>query len=73
VASAEFDNAGVQQLNMDELFARADILSLHLPLTPQTQHLVNAARLRTMKSHAIVVNTARGPLIDTVAAGAGAA
>jgi D-3-phosphoglycerate dehydrogenase len=67
VAAPEFDNAGVQRLNMDELFAQADILSLHLPLTPQTQHLVSAARLRTMKSHAIVVNTARGPLIDTVA------
>lgn len=67
VAASEFDNFGVQQLNLDELFAQADILSLHLPLTPQTQHLVDAARLKTMKPHAIVVNTARGPLIDTVA------
>jgi D-3-phosphoglycerate dehydrogenase len=67
VAASEFEIAGVQQLNLDELFAGADILSLHLPLTPQTQHLVNAERLGTMKSNAIVVNTARGPLIDTVA------
>jgi D-3-phosphoglycerate dehydrogenase len=67
VAASEFDKLGVQQLNLDDLFAQADILSLHLPLTPETQHLVNAARLEAMKSHAIVVNTARGPLIDTVA------
>src|SRR5262249_51918534 len=49
------------------LFARADILSLHLPLTGETKHFVNAARLAGMKPTAIVVNTARGPLIDTVA------
>ncbi|HEX8832719.1 MAG TPA: C-terminal binding protein [Abditibacteriaceae bacterium] len=67
VEASEFKNLGVQQLSLDELFTQADILSLHLPLTPQTQHLVNAERLGTMKSHAVVVNTARGPLIDTVA------
>ena len=58
---------GVTKLSLDELFAQADILSLHLPLSPETQHLVNAARLQEMKSHAILVNTARGALIDTVA------
>jgi lactate dehydrogenase-like 2-hydroxyacid dehydrogenase len=44
VAAFEFDNVGVQPLALDELFAHADILSLHLPLTPQTQHLANTAR-----------------------------
>jgi len=58
---------GVARLSLDELFAQADILSLHLPLTPATRHLVNAARLAQMKPTAIIVNTARGDLIDTAA------
>ncbi|HUG10009.1 MAG TPA: C-terminal binding protein [Opitutaceae bacterium] len=58
---------GVEKVETDELFARADILSLHLPLTAETRHFVSAARLAAMKKTAILVNTARGPLIDTVA------
>lgn len=73
IASDPFVNAeamlgeGVEKVELDELFARADILSLHLPLTNDTRHLVNASRLVSMKHTAIVVNTARGPLVDTVA------
>ena len=52
---------------MDDLFAQCDIVSMHSPLTPETRHMGNAARLKTMKPNAIVVNTSRGPLIDTVA------
>lgn len=58
---------GVEKVEIDDLFTRADILSLHLPLIPETKHFVNAARLAEMKKTAIIVNTARGPLIDTVA------
>jgi len=58
---------GVTKLSLDELFTQADILSLHLPLTDETQHVVNASRLAQMKSNAILVNTARGALIDTIA------
>ncbi len=58
---------GVEKVELDELFAQADIVSLHLPLTDETKHLINAERLAAMKKTAIVVNTARGPLIDTVA------
>ncbi|QYM78686.1 C-terminal binding protein [Horticoccus luteus] len=58
---------GVEKVELDQLFARADILSLHSPLTPETKHLVNARTLAQMKKTAIVVNTARGPLVDTVA------
>lgn len=67
VPAAEFEKAGVLSLSLDELFTKADILSLHSPLTDQTRHMVNASRLKSMKKTAIVVNTARGPLIDTVA------
>jgi glyoxylate reductase len=49
---------------VDELFAESDVVSLHCPLTPETRHLVNAERLRLMKPHAILVNTARGGCID---------
>jgi glyoxylate reductase len=49
---------------VDELFATADIVSLHCPLTPDTRHLVNAARLARMKPTAILVNTARGGCVD---------
>jgi D-3-phosphoglycerate dehydrogenase len=59
--------AGVEKVELDPLFTRADILSLHLPITPETKHFVSAARLAQMKKTALVVNTARGPLVDTVA------
>ena len=67
VDAEKMAESGVRKLSLDELFAEADVLSLHLPLTPETQHLVNATRLQQMKSHAILINTARGGLIDTVA------
>lgn len=54
---------GVAFVAMDELFRRADVVSLHCPLTPETQGLVNAARLATMKPSAFLINTGRGPLV----------
>jgi glyoxylate reductase len=50
--------------SVDALFATADVVSLHCPLTPETRHLVNAARLAVMKPTAILVNTARGGCVD---------
>lgn len=58
---------GVEKVEIDDLFTRADLVSLHLPLTAETKHFVNAERLKEMKPTAIIINTARGPLIDTVA------
>lgn len=54
----------VQSVEMDELFARADVVTLHCPLTPENRHLVNAERLARMKPNALLVNTSRGPLVD---------
>lgn len=51
----------------EDLFARADVLSLHCPLTSETRHLVNAGRLALMKPSAILINTGRGPLVDECA------
>lgn len=47
-----------------ELFTKADVLSLHCPLTEETHHLVNAEHLAMMKPTAILINTGRGPLVD---------
>ena len=49
---------------MDELFRTCDVVSLHCPLTHETKEMVNAERLKTMKSSAILINTGRGPLIN---------
>ena len=49
---------------METLFRRSDIISLHCPLTPETEHLVNEKRLAWMKPTAFLLNTSRGPLID---------
>ena len=58
---------GVELVAMDDLFTRADYISLHMPSTPQTKQLVNAARLQKMKKGVRIVNTARGDLIDEAA------
>lgn len=54
---------GVEQVDLDDLFVRSDIISLHCPLTPETQGLVNARCIALMKSNALLVNTSRGPLV----------
>lgn len=53
--------------DLDDLLAAADVVSLHVPLTPATHHLIDAARLRRMKDTAVLVNTARGPVVDEAA------
>lgn len=57
----------VSVVDLDYLFATADVVSLHCPLTPETKELVNAARLARMKPSAFLLNTSRGPLIDEAA------
>lgn len=58
---------GVRYLPLDELLATSDIVSLHCPYTPDTHHLIDAAALSSMQQHAVVVNTARGPIVDEAA------
>ncbi|MEO0475114.1 MAG: D-2-hydroxyacid dehydrogenase [Planctomycetota bacterium] len=54
----------VTWLGVDALFEQADVVSLHCPLTPKTEGLVNSARLASMKTSSYIINTGRGPLID---------
>ena len=54
----------IQKRTLDEVLAESDVLSLHCPLTPDTQHLVNRQTLQKMKPSAILINTGRGPLIS---------
>ena len=56
--------SGIKKMDLDELFAECDVISLHCPLTPDTKEMVNAERLSKMKSNAILINTGRGPLIN---------
>jgi glyoxylate reductase len=52
---------------LDELLEAADIVSLHCPLTPETRHLIDAAALARMKADAVLINAARGPVVDEAA------
>ncbi|MGB3187336.1 MAG: NAD(P)-dependent oxidoreductase, partial [Ornithinimicrobium sp.] len=62
--AAELD---VQRLDMDEMLASADIISIHCPYSPATHHLIGAEQLALMKDTAYLINTARGPIVDEAA------
>lgn len=55
---------GIELVSIEDLFRRADVLSVSCPLTPETHHIVNAERLALMKPTAYLINTARGPIVD---------
>jgi D-specific alpha-keto acid dehydrogenase len=57
--------AAVEYVSLDALLARSDLVTLHTPLTAETHHLLDGARIERMKPGAFVVNTGRGPLLDT--------
>lgn len=56
---------GIQYASLDELFEKSDIISLHCPLTPKTQHLLNSEAFAKMKEGVMIINTSRGALIKT--------
>jgi glycerate dehydrogenase len=61
------DDPPVERRTLPELLAASDVVSLHCPLTPATRHLINAESLQLMRGDAVLINTARGALVDEVA------
>lgn len=59
--------AGVRYVSLEELLVQADVVSLHVPLTDETRGMIGAEELALMKKTAVLVNTARGPVVDTKA------
>ena len=72
VAFDPFPNAtcrslGVRYVELNELFAQSDIISLHCPLTPENKHLISDTAIARMKNGVMLINTSRGALLDTIA------
>lgn len=64
---ADFETPGIERFDLDEVLRRSDVLSLHLPLIPETLHLLDARRLALLPSGARIINVSRGALIDSSA------
>lgn len=64
LSEAEARQLGVEQVGLNELFERADHVSIHAPETPETKGMVGAEQLRRLRNGAVIVNTARGSIID---------
>ena len=58
---------GIELVGLEDVFRRADVVTVNCPLSPATRHLVNAERLALMKPSAFLINTARGPIVDQAA------
>ncbi|HEX8967435.1 MAG TPA: C-terminal binding protein [Chloroflexota bacterium] len=64
IAPEAFSAAGVQAVGLDDLLSRSDAVTLHVPLTSRTRHLIGARELALMKPTAVLVNTSRGAVVD---------
>src|SRR5262249_26032909 len=67
LADEQIRALGAEPVALDDLLRESDLVSLHVPLTPQTRHLIDAARLSLMKPSASIINTSRGPVVDEAA------
>jgi phosphoglycerate dehydrogenase-like enzyme len=61
------ESLGARLVDLDTLLRNSDIVTLHVPLTPETKHLIGKTELAKMKPSAILVNTSRGPVVDEAA------
>lgn len=68
LSAEQIGQLGVTAAELEEIFAHSDVLSLHIPLNEHTRHIVSAERINAMPQGAIIINTARGGLIDEQAA-----
>ena len=67
LADEDIRERGAEPVGLDFLLRNADFVTVHTPLTPETRHLIDAAALAKMKPTAVLVNSARGPIVDLVA------
>jgi phosphoglycerate dehydrogenase-like enzyme len=67
VTATQVADLGIEVMSLDEVVTQADFLSVHVPATPETHHLIDQRRLAQMKQGAYVLNMARGPLVDAEA------
>ena len=65
--SPALDELGAKLVTLDELLRDSDYVSLHVPLTPETKHMLGAEQFAKMKNTAVLINTSRGPVIDEAA------
>ena len=65
--SREIMDKGVEYVDLESIYKESDIISLHCPLTHETYHLINSYAIRSMKEGVMIINTSRGPLIDSEA------
>jgi (S)-sulfolactate dehydrogenase len=65
--AAVWKETGVACLSLDALLAQSDVITLHVPLVAETRNMINAARLATMKADAVLINSARGGIVDEAA------
>src|SRR5207344_1256943 len=63
----EIDFPGAEAMQLDRLLLTSDVISLHVPLTPETRHLIDKRALTRMRRSAYLVNTARGPVAEEAA------
>jgi D-3-phosphoglycerate dehydrogenase len=66
VSEEEIRTAGVQPVGLEELLARSDFISIHVPLNAQTQGLINRRTVALMKRGAILINTSRGGIVESL-------
>ncbi|MFB3785178.1 MAG: 2-hydroxyacid dehydrogenase [bacterium] len=69
-ADPEFEASyphGAERVELDTVLRQSDFVSLHVPLTPETSHLIGERELRLMQPHAVLINTSRGPVVDEAA------
>ena len=65
--SDQLKKKGIEYVELEQLYRESDIINLHCPLTQQTYHMINDYAIKSMKDGVMIINTSRGPLIDTTA------
>jgi D-lactate dehydrogenase len=65
--SKEVLDMGIKYVTLEELYSRSDVISIHVPLLPSTNHMIDAKAIGQMKKGVMIINTSRGPLLDTAA------